>query len=311
MRFKNWLMEDESEDEKMDELLVHLHTDFKEAFNNKTKLYRGTSEVKKEPYDIIKKTFKGGFRREKGENKPVTVDMLKELNPRWNEFPDRFQSTIMSVSEQEAIGFADSGHVYRLFPKNGAKIGVSPTDFNYFHEWPFNAKHFKLDHFGSNFKNEFVPQLFALTRDEFFDMHINRMLDRDQMREWFESKWKFASDYIKEHYKNEDDLFDVCVNKVLDKHKKIPIMLRKFFIVSDAEAFFNVLQTSFKNDLEKMLTTIFSPDYNDFSVCKISQIDNVKKTINSEVWTEAPCLYIDTEIMDEVTEKYKEKYGKK
>lgn len=316
MRFKNWLNESEEDRDYIDKIVDVIHGKFDQAFHNRKQLYRGTTNKRDWPYEIIKKSFKKGglgVRREKG-SKSIDLQMMTEICPEWKKFPDRLQSTILSVNSQEAFDFADhKGGLYWVLPKNGATIAVAPTDFNYKNEWPFNEKYFQLDYFDTEMMTVFYPQLFLLMtdiKDIPEDNLLDRMGNKYAMFIWFKENWKKIDQHIKSKYKNTQNLIDKALDKIL-VNGKIPPVYNRYFILRSAEVFFKVLHKEFGNDLEKMLKAMVCPEENGFSVCKINELDAHVRGFKAEVWTEAPCLYIGADDFNNVRDRYRTKYGKK
>lgn len=297
MRFKKFLIEEEKKD-PMNHLIGLLTGEYSDAYNSKTALFRGLKNGISKFYEIRTKEKFTTARYERG-TKPINLETIFEICPEWKKFPDRSNSLIMSKSLSEAKSFGPS-NIVRVFPINGAKLGIAPTDFNYYRLWPMMEK-FELTAPHFDFAQAFIPQLYLLSLEEFeLDKMIQSIGYVSNAKNWFDLHHKKLFAYFKKTYIGED-----IVKKYKQLEKENEIM--KKFHNADETIFLEILKREFNGDLEKMCETLFSPEKNDFHIITTDQIDKFATKEMNELWTSDPCLIIQPEAYDVIVDIMKRK----
>ena len=301
MRFKKFLIEEE---DSFDEMIKLVKGDYSDAFNLKTKLYRGLTSGLQKPYEIrTKEKFKHSSRDEKG-TKPLALRTIYELCPEWNQYPDRSKSIMMTVDRTEAESFGRRGNVVRVFPINGAKLGIAPSDFNYWPQWPMTKK-LELDQIHFDFVDVFIPQFYFLTHKDF--SHIRQDLRyRAEKENWFHNNYKKIFSYFKKHYvgKNVVEKFEKLAKQIIKEDEQLSNLYGRAF---NDYSFLKALDKHYNGDLEKMITEMFDPDKNDFHLVTTDQIDKYADWANKqhELWTTDNCLIMSPHAVEILQKRLK------
>lgn len=279
----------------VDDVRKLFETDYSEAFNISTKLWRRSSAVSH--FKIFNSDKFITDRHEKG-FKPFSWDKMQIINSEWKKFPNRSKSVMFTNSYDHTLLF--NGETHRIFPKNSATIAASETDYNFFHYWPSIKKYLinKSDQQFSSFTNDFnlfVDQITSLVFDEdkFFQFYVSRKT-------------------TKLFVENKEEIFKKI--KTLPTTKKLTVQIEKKFEKSKISShylenltrsniFLKILTDDFNNDLEKMFEEFFSPSKNGFKIISVKEIDNfIKDEDNAyEFWTTDNCLIVNPFILAGLT----------
>ena len=292
MRFKKFLLEQE---DPVKEIIKLFKTDYSDAYKLETALYRGLSNHLYKPYEIRTKDRFTTPRKQKG-LKPFAIETMFEICPEWKKFPDRTKSFIFTVNKEEA-DFFNKGGIVRVFPKNGAKIAIAPTDFNYYNEWPMIEK-YELKGISYDFAYELIPQCYILCSEIFDIVDMPLISGSSRTRNWFEKNFKTIFEYFSKHYVGKD--VEKEFKKIIgtEKFKKENEIKSTFDIALSDTRFLKTLTKDFNGDLEKMCKTLFSPDNNEFDIITTNQLDKHPKKLKSELWTTDECLIMSEETVE-------------
>jgi hypothetical protein len=109
--------------------------------------------------------------------------LINDNSPYWNKYPKRSQSIICSTNEDKILGY---GFPFRVFPYDGAKIGICPTN-DYWLSFK-KSIHATL--------NDFNYQLFDMIKyrmsiHDFSDESYNNIVKSFKI---FDKKWKEIKD---------------------------------------------------------------------------------------------------------------------
>lgn len=300
MRFKKYLLENDP----IEELIELVTSDYSEAFNLKTPIYRGTKI--KNVYEIKKSSRFKTPRNEKA-LKPLTFHTMTLVCPNWKKFPDRSKSLFMTFDLDETRVFSSS--YVRVFPKNNSELGLSPTDFNYYENWPMvqNLK-LKISTFTTNFQKYFIPQLYILAGFSMNEM-IKTIGYSSQAISWFNENYKTLFAIFKNSYKGEDIL--KIYNDLINKKLKKPYDVIDYFHLDDYShpddrMLLSILQKQYNGDLEKMLGDLFDPDKNNFKVINVKDVDKFKNE-RGEMWTSDDCLLMEEHTVELLKRKLRNK----
>ncbi len=277
-------------------LLKLLNSDYSEAYNahnNGFKLFRGSNDI-----ESAFVAYSGIRRAEMGDN--IYTVLISDILPSWKEYPRRNKSFIMTNDKQTAQRYTDK-NIYLIFPKNGAKLGISPTP----DMWScvkFGMLTSKLDIFSLNSLNDNIINLIA---------HILLSNQVNKEKEYNNENIKFESpiqcmNIVKEIFKENDvnavlNLFKKC-EKICSLAKKDSKLFNLLYLNYSKNKFSNYIleQLLFEkpNDFISILDNIFNPvDYK----FKNLLLSDINESINSavEIWTESPCLFIREDIFNE------------
>ena len=189
-------------------------------------IFRGIRGSSAYPYWVVSPSK--SYRTSKNTNNFYTglIDKL----PSWSDYPKRSKSIICSTKDWAAKSF---GNVLRVFPQNGAKIGICNNN-DFWESFPVVKRRIKLysmDDFNSLFTNIFADtskELGKMSRDltgEIYDSFMetlnnwvskSRMIEQLKTSDYFTEKLRnIVVDDVEENFKGDwEEYFDTLLNPV-------------------------------------------------------------------------------------------------
>jgi hypothetical protein len=188
--------------------------------------------------------------------------LFSEILSSWSEYPKRNNSIICTSNSEKAEGYNDdNGIIYKVFPKNGSKLGITSKDDIWY-----------------SFNNS---ELLSETSLNYLNHFIDFLIERDIIEKNFNWKNLFIM------FKNEkfQEIFKSFINP--EENPSIGTINRKIgkFFLKNA------------NNLYNYINEQLDPNKNGFQLITINNY-NIKSTINNsyEIWTESPCLLIRNDL---------------
>jgi hypothetical protein len=228
-------------------------------------IFRGVRGAAEYPYWIVQpaKTYRSS------KNTSNFYTGLIDKLPSWREYPKRSRSIICSSSEGNASAF---GHLLRVFPKNGSKIGVCPqSDFwDSFKLMMDRTKIYTMDEFNDTFTGIFEDAYKPLG---------------DMGRELTEETYKQFIDLTNQWATKDNIIQKIRTSEHVDNHTRAAL-------VDDINKYFG-------GDWEKYFDDLMNPTANKFELHTIETY-NVKESRDKEVWTDGVCLMIDYDRVGEL-----------
>lgn len=233
-----------------------LSSDFSEAFRlwkNGVRLYRSSTD--KGIVDLATPFF----RTSAGTGNEYTL-LISEILPSWQNYPKRNYCIICAGNRSSAEEYQEPGRaVYCVLPKNGASIAIAPTA-DMWYSFPILRK-YRIE-----------------TLDDF-----NRKLVL-----FLSSASGMPQNAIEQMFQDSDVPAVIKLFKDIETDAKTlkRTSSRKFddFLISGL---------NIGESLTMLLDRLLSPDANGFSVCRISEVAEVK----TEVWTSSDCLFLDEKML--------------
>lgn len=247
---------------------------YSDALNSKVEFWRGIRSDLKTGF-IIQDSSKFSQDRYTKGIIFLSWNNIQKVVPEWSKFPNRNRSIIFTNNKKHATIF--SNNIVKVFPINGAKIGVAPTDYNYFNEWPKLKKYFEDE------GNSFIVDGFV----DLFRAII--ILNRNDPTNTKTISNPSAENYFAKHYNSFIKLYN---KNIIDKIKFNDIYN------NELHSFLATLEKEFNGNLKKMMDTLLSPSKNNFEVITTKKLNSVTGE-NQELWTEDKCLMVDRFLYDE------------
>lgn len=233
-----------------------LSSDFSEAFRlwkNGVRLYRSSAD---NGMVALAKPF---FRTSAGTGNEYTL-LISEILPSWRNYPKRNYCIICAGNRSSAEEYQEPGRaVYCVMPKNGASIAIAPAadmwdSFSILRKYEID----KLDDFNRKLVS-FLSSASGMQKSAIEQMFQDS--DVPAVLKLFE---------------------DIEADAKTLKRTSLP----KFddFLISGL---------NIGESLTMLLDRLLSPDANGFSVCRISEVAEVK----TEVWTSSECLFLDEKML--------------
>lgn len=225
---------------------------------DKQNIFRGIRGSAAYPYWVVSPSK--SYRTSKNTNNFYTglIDKL----PSWSDYPKRSRSIICSTKEYGARSF---GNVLRVFPQNGAKIGICNNN-DFWDSFPLMKKRtnmFAMDEFNSTFTGVF----------EEIKKPLGKM-SRDLTEETYDSFMEMLNNWVSK-------------SKMIEQLRISEEVSEKFreLIVDDIEE-------KFEGNWEEYFDTLLNPKDNKF---KLQTIETyyTEAYDDLEIWTDAVSLMID------------------
>ena len=238
---------------------------FRSAYNKmleKREIFRGVSGSAAYPYWIVQP---GKSQRVSRNTSNFYTGLIDGL-PSWKNYPKRSRSIICSNNYDGAHSF---GNVLRVFPKNGAKIGICPAeDF-----WmSFNdTVHKRLGLADMSFFNAYFISIFFACSGTLADMAAK--LDEDTY-----------SEFIKKLNGKIDIKLYISAIRYQEKMDKLPYGVDGKRLIDDAENYF-------RGNWEQYFDDLLDSERNGFQVQTIENYTRTETSYN-EVWTDATSLML-------------------
>ena len=233
-----------------------LSSDFSEAFRlwkNGVRLYRSSAD---NGMVALAKPF---FRTSAGTGNEYTL-LISEILPSWRNYPKRNYCIICAGNRSSAEEYQEPGRaVYCVMPKNGASIAIAPA------------------------------------ADMWDSFSILRKYEIDKLDDFNRKLVSFLSSASGMPQNAIEQIFqDSDVPAVLQLFKDIEAdakTLKRTSLPKFED--FLVSGLNIGESLTMLLDRLLSPDANGFSVCRISEVAEVK----TEAWTSSDCLFLDEKML--------------
>ncbi len=233
-----------------------LSSDFSEAFRlwkNGVRLYRSSAD------NGMVDLATPFFRTSAGTGNEYTL-LISEILPSWRNYPKRNYCIICAGNRSSAKEYQEPGRaIYCVLPKNGASIAIAPT------------------------------------ADMWYSFSILRKYEIDTLDDFNRKLVSFLSSASGMPQNAIEQIFqDSDVPAVLQLFKDIEAdakTLKRTSLPKFED--FLVSGLNIGEPLAMLLDRLLSPDANGFSVCRISEVAEVK----TEAWTSSDCLFLDEKML--------------
>jgi len=253
MKFKQFLLtERRSKPISQEEAFNLLEKNCKQALKS-TPIYRGVKFVD----DYFLSVNPSDFER-KSANTKNYYTLLIDNSPYWKDYPKRSKSIICTTSHYRASAY---GNIYRVFPYDGAKIGICPAS-DFWGSFINSLYGDYLDDF-----NENIEYLFSILNIPLKDNSISS---------------------IKKSFKQFDKVYQTKKENTIEHITNLHInWLYDFY--------------SYKKGLLNYINEILNPKKNNL---KLQKIGTPIKCDNCEVWTDSKSILIQSDIFNELKDRY-------
>lgn len=232
---------------------------------DKQNIFRGVRGSAAYPYWIVSPSKT--YRTSKNTNNFYTglIDKL----PGWSDYPKRSRSIICSTKYYGSKSF---GNVLRVFPINGAKIGIC-SDNDFWESFPVVKQRTGLNAM-DNFNSIFTT-VFGEIREP-----LGRM----------------GRDLTEENY---DSFIEILNNWVSKSSMMQQLRISEYVNIHIREKIVDDIEENFNGDWEKYFDDILNPNSNGFKLQTIETY-NIEAYDDLEVWTDAVSLMIDEKYTPEL-----------
>jgi hypothetical protein len=249
-------------DEQLQKLFA---TEFSNSLRMDKKIFRGANTAYKQVL------VRPSTRTRQSANTANTYTALLDLLPSWEKMPKRSRSLITTTSEYMASSYGDE--VYRVYPRNGAKIGIcSQQDF--WESFP-NVREVldihTMEDFAIDVKN-FIEDL--------LDTGIPNDVTSERMKTYLNQMDNHITDKVLIKYTPENK--NQYINRSLETLARRTLM--------------------YKTPNQSWLSffdSVLDPDKNGFEVRSLEDLGNVPN--QRELWTDADCLLLNIKSFTEMS----------
>jgi len=244
---------------------IRIAPKFSNALNSDVTIVRSNREAEKYIYYLIDPKKSKEKRRSRNTSNYYTLIM--DNSPSWKEYPKRSESVICSIN---ASCGKNSPHIFRVFPKNGSKIGVCND---------------------SDLWKSFRNLSYALSMNEINDVlnglaNIGMNTKKPSGRRKLLKKYDKDLSILKKAFKEFDKWY-------LSKKYKFEELVKEFNILWDGDWLiktFERILIGYNGDLYKHMVDKLDPGNNNFNLISTSNLKIGGG--NKEAWTDGECLMV-------------------
>lgn len=271
-------------------------------------LYRASSDKGINPF-----LFTPGERISQGSSN-IYTRLISGILPGWRKYPRRNRSVICTNSYFDADSYTEystrkNGVIYVVLPPNDAKLVVSPakdiwTAFKYLDSLDY------VDESIATFLGFFYQ---IITENLINTTTTPPTIDKLKLLSSDEKKM-FNADIVKEMFvkQNNSSILDFFneVDKLLSNRKMINVLMSIYEEYVKDDRLFKLGKYIFRQKMSNpvisvidVLDELFDPEVNDFNTTTYSAFVKTKYP-DGEVWTESPCIFVNTVDRNFLTELY-------
>lgn len=309
--------------------LVATKTDFGENiqidFNNRSLLYRGSSDR-----DIPSFLFIPGERVSQGTSN-IYTKLISGILPSWRNVPKRTKSIIGTNDHYVARNYLNygervSGKIYIIIPPNDAVLAVAPKE-DVWSSFTYLSAKTGIDNMNGVNKSilSFLSFFYNFIIDKkLMDKTVSMSLNTDELLNIIKAKEALNNDNIKDIFikQNKSTIINLFSNidQLLSDKRFLISVLPAYSKYLDNDRYPEIgsyiikIKVSNNNmTIFKILDDLFDPKKNDFKFVIYTTF--ISKTYSScEVWTDRPCIFIDsnnTRFINKLYRNYRELVGRR